>query len=284
MDAEMTDSDHSTSLRKPDSKTKAAAGTEAFAKPASGKKPPKAAIIRIILLLLVVGGIIAFQMWRNRPEGKPGWLRVNGRIEGYEVNVGAKIAGRVEMISDREGAVVEKGKLLVKLSDDDIQAQLRGARARVLESEQAVHEAEELVEVSKHQVEQARISVIQSREDAEGRIREAEANVATAHANLSQALAQQVQATADLDLARIRKKRYGDLVVKGAVTQDESDQADSTFESMKATVLARNDAVSASREQLHSAESALQQARSNALNPPLRISQHAAIQGQCPKI
>ena len=60
-----------------------------------GSKNPKKTII-IILIVLIVGGLIGFFLMRHKPEGKPGWLRVSGRLEGYETNVGAKIAGRVE--------------------------------------------------------------------------------------------------------------------------------------------------------------------------------------------
>ena len=132
-----------------------------------------------LLAILAIAGIVLFQYYRNKPEGRKGWLRVNGGIEGYEVNVGAKIAGRVEMISNREGEEVRLGQPLVRLSDEDIQAQLRGAKAKYEESLESVHEAEELVKVSKEQVEQAKLNVTQARQDADGRIEEAAANVAT---------------------------------------------------------------------------------------------------------
>ena len=74
------------------------------------------------------------------------------------------------------------------------------------------------------------------REDARGRIEQAEANVASQKAQMSEAMAQEVQAKADLALAAVRQKRYDELVVKGAVTQDEDDQAHSTYESTKAWI------------------------------------------------
>jgi HlyD family secretion protein len=267
----MTDSDRSTSVKKSEPAESGEAKTK---KDHGGHKPPRAMIITIILL--VVAAIVALQIWRNKPEGKDGWLRCSGRIEGYEVNVGAKIAGRVEYISNREGEEVKPGKLVVRLSDEDIQAQLRGAKARYREALKSVSEAEELVQVSQHQVEQAKLTVEQARQDAQGRVEEAEANVATAQANLSQAQAQEVQAKADLELARVRKKRYHDLVVKGAVTQDEDDQASSTFDSQQATVQARHDAVIAAQKQLASIQAALVQAKSNTLNPPIRFTQKQA--------
>ncbi len=246
-------------------------GDQNQARKKSFKKP--------IILLLVIGaiaGLVYFQIQRNKPEGRPGWLRINGRIEGYETNIGAKIAGRVEFIANREGEEVKKGQPVVQLSDQDIQAQLRGATARYAEALDAVNEASELVKVSKLQVEQAGLNVRQAKLDANGRVDQAEANVASQKAQLSQAIAQEVQAKADLELARVRLKRYDELVEKGAVTQDEDDQAHSTFASTAATVEARRAAVVAAERQVTSAEAALRLAKSNLLNPPIRLSQQAA--------
>lgn len=237
------------------------------------RKPPKA----IIILILVVAIGIAALYFINRPKDeRPGYLRVSGRIEGYETNVGAKIAGRVERIANREGEEVKRGQLLVRLSDEDIQAQLRGAQAKYDQALQQVREAEAQLQVSREQVNQAKLNVTQARQDAQGRIEQAEANVATAGAQYEQAVAQEVQAKADLELAHVRIKRYDDLVVKGAVTQDEDDQAHSTYSSALANVNARHEGVRAAAKQVAAAKAALLQARSNALNPPIRESQQVA--------
>jgi len=245
----------------------------------SQKEPAKKRNLRPLILIvvaLIVGCLVYFQYLRNRPEGRPGWLRISGRIEGYEVNVGAKIAGRVEFISNREGEEVKLGQPLVKLSDEDIQAQLRGAQARYQEALNAVQEAEELLKVSKEQVEQAKLNVSASQEDAKGRVDQAAANVASQKAQLSQAIANEVQSKADFELAAIRKKRYDNLVVQKVVTQDADDQAHSTYDSTLATVDARRAAVVSAERQVASAESALLQAQSNLFNPPIRVSQQAA--------
>lgn len=230
-------------------------------------------IIRILVIVLVAGGIVTFFLMRNKPEGKPGWLRVSGRLEGYETNVGAKIAGRVQSISNREGEQVKRGQLLVQLSDEDIQAQLRGAHAKYDQAEESIKEAEAQLEASKEQVEQARLNVSQAKEDALGRIQQAQANVAAQQAEYAQALAQEAQAKAEYELAKIRIKRYDELVLQGAVTQDEADQAHSTFKSAGATVSARKAAVASAAKQIAAAQAALTQAKSNALNPPIKMSQ-----------
>ncbi|CAN5149953.1 HlyD family efflux transporter periplasmic adaptor subunit [soil metagenome] len=249
--------------------------------PSSSSSPPPAEngrkniikIVRIIVILLVIGGVVAFFLIRNKPEGKPGWLRLSGRLEGYETNVGAKIAGRIMSISNREGEEVKLGQLLVKLSDEDIQAQLRGANAKFEQAQESIKEAQAQLDASKEQVTQAKLNVSQSRVDAQGRIEQAQANVAAQQADYAQALAQEAQAKAEYELANIRIQRYDELVVQGAVTQDEADQAHSTFKSSGATVNARKAAVTSALKQIAAAQAALTQAKSNSLNPPIRISQ-----------
>lgn len=252
------------------------------ASPSKEKQPKTDAQKNKVKKILFIAGPLAicvlllFQFIRNKPEGKPGCLRISGRIEGYEVNVGAKIAGRVEFISNREGEQVKLGQPLVKLSDEDIRAQLRGANARQLEALQSVTEAEEQVKNSQDQVDQSRLSVSQAKEDAAGRVDQAIANVAAQKAQLSLAVANEVQSKADFELARVRQSRFDTLIKQGAVTQDEDDQARSTYESDLATVAARRAAVESCQQQVKSSQAALLQAKSNNLNPPIKRSQESA--------
>jgi HlyD family secretion protein len=249
-------------------------GTQSTAATPPAHKPRNIKKILIpIVLLLVIGGLVTFFLLRNRPEGKPGWLRISGRLEGYETNVGAKIAGRVETISNREGEEVKLGQLLVKLSDEDIRAQLRGAKSRWQQAHESIKEAEAQLDAAKEQVTQSKLNVSQAREDAQGRIQQAQANVAAQQADYAQAVAQEAQAKAEYELAKIRINRYDELVVQGAVTQDEADQAHSTFKSAGATVHAREAAVQSALKQIGAAQAALTQAKSNSLNPPIRQSQ-----------
>ncbi len=231
------------------------------------------------VVLIVIVAFLAFTLIPKlfKPsENKPGCVRVSGRIEGYETNIGAKIPGRVEIITKREGDEVQKNEDIVKLSDDDIQAQLRGAKAKEEQAQQQINESEEQLEVAKEQVKQSALNIRQAQEDAKGRIEQAVANVATQEAQLEQAHSEEIQAKADLDLAAIRIKRYDDLVVKGAVTQDEDDQAHSTYKSAVAAVEARKANVIAAQKQVEAARAAVVLARSNALNPPIRRSQQSA--------
>ena len=76
-----------------------------LSKQQKGKKP-----IPLLLGLLVVGGGISYVVWRNQPQTSINILKLSGRIEGYETEIGVKRSGRIESISLREGAYVKKGQ------------------------------------------------------------------------------------------------------------------------------------------------------------------------------
>jgi HlyD family secretion protein len=252
-----------------------------LAKPPSGRGPgsPKKRLLALALILAV--GATVYTVWHSfQTQSEKGKLRVSGRIEGYETNVGAKIGGRVDFIAVREGDFVKKGQLIVRISDDDIQAQLRGAKARLKKAIESRDQAIEQIGVSENAVAQSKLNKQQAIEDAQGRIMQSEAQVSASRANLSQAEAQLSESLADLRLAQLRKQRYDTLATQGAVMQDEADQADTTLQTTTATVISRRSAVEAARKQLLAAQGTLTQTRTARLNPPIRTAELFSSQRQ----
>jgi HlyD family secretion protein len=243
-------------------------------KPRAGRKPP-------ILVILIILAAAAFAGWYfTRPKVTSNEIHVSGRIEGYETNVGPKIGGRIDFISSREGDEVKKGQLIVKIADDDIQAQLRGARARYSRSQEKAEEALYQIKVVQSQIDEAKLMVSQSGEDTHAQVDQAEANVAQAEARLSEANAQLTQAKADWDLAVLRKKRFEFLASKGAVSQDEDDQAVTTESTTRALVESKRSSAVAAKKQLSVAVAALHQARSSRFNPAMRSARLMALEQQ----
>ena len=81
------------------------------------KKP-----IPLLLGLLVVGVVLVMSCGKIAPrEGEVDVLKLSGRIEGYETEIGIKRSGRIESIALREGAYVKKGQELIKLDDSNDQ-------------------------------------------------------------------------------------------------------------------------------------------------------------------
>jgi HlyD family secretion protein len=234
-----------------------------------------------ILLLLLIGSLIAAGIFFfNRPKESDGRLEVSGRIEGYETNIGAKVGGRVDAIKYREGELVKEKELVAQISDDDIQAQLRGTEARILKAQEQVESARDKLAVIQTQIGESELRVQQATEDSVGRIRQWESTVAMNEANLSKAKAELIQAQADLNLAKIRKERYEFLVSKEAVTKDEADQVVNTFENQKAIVDARAANVHAEEKDLKASQGQLAQARSSRLSPHIQSAGKLALEKQ----
>ncbi len=239
----------------------------------------------IPLSLLIVGGGVLVWYFRTHHKSlalgpfqlgdlaQAGQVKVSGRIEGYETDIGAKTAGRVDYVAVREGDQVHRGQLVARLNDDDIQAQLRGATAQIDQARQQESQYKIGIDVVESQIRQAQLNLQQDKGQARGTIYQAEATVAQNEAQLAQAEAQVKQAEADVKLARLNRDRYAMLAQEGANTQLQADQAQDTYDSDFATLNARKAAVDAARKQVSAAQGSLQQAQSTGLNPNIRIAQ-----------
>ncbi len=71
----------------------------------------------------------------RRLNGHDGAVSVTGTIEALQVDVSAKIAGRIVERTVREGQPVERGQLLVRLADEELAAEVRRAEAAVRTAE-----------------------------------------------------------------------------------------------------------------------------------------------------
>ena len=244
-------------------------------------------LIPLLLGLLVVGGGISYVVWRNQPQTSINILKLSGRIEGYETEIGVKRSGRIESIALREGAYVKKGQELVKLDDSNdqlLQEQLRGSEARVTsaqsDEQQAIADVDRVqseLEQINSQITEAKLNLQQSQGDTQGRIQQAKSNVAAAKAQLLQAQAQIKQTEAEVKLARINRDRYTQLIKEGAINQQQFDQSQTTLDTVIATLEARQAAVNAAREQLSAIQGALTQTQTTGFNPGIRNAQLEAL-------
>lgn len=242
-------------------------------------KPGGKPVVIVILVIAALSALVYFFVL-NKPKAASNLLELSGRIEGYEVNLGAKIGGRVDMIAHREGESVTKGELLAQISDDDIQAQLRGSEARIERANEQVQSAGDKIGVIQSQIGESDLKISQSQEDSEGKIRQWESTLAMNEARLSQAQSELLQAKADLELAKTRKSRYDFLLSKEAVTKDESDQVSTSFETAKALVAAKEANVVAARKELKACEGQVAQAKSSRLSPRIEGAQKLSLQKQ----
>jgi HlyD family secretion protein len=229
-------------------------------------------------LLLTGVGVSTWYFLSLPKPGEP--LRVSGRIEGYETDIGAKVAGRIEAVAVREGDQVRKGQVIVQLDDEQIEAQLKGATARLVSTQQQELQARLQINLLETQIQEQALNLEQAQGDAKGRIFQAESSVAASAAQFNQAEAQLQQAKSELKLAQTNRDRFAKLVADGAVTQQQFDQAQTTWETAQSTVRSRQASVDSFRKLVDSAQGQLLQAQTTALNPSIRNTQMAGLRTQ----
>jgi HlyD family secretion protein len=234
----------------------------------------------LIPLGLIIVGAVGFSIWYFSSRPRTDALQLSGRIEGYPTNVGAKVGGRIELVTVREGDSVRKNETIVRLDDAEIQAQLQGANARLSAAQQQEQQARLQIAVAQSQIEEAQFNLQQSQGDAQGRIAQAEANVAVAEAQLNQAQAQFIEARSQLDLAQKERDRFQQLLQAGVITQQQFDQTQATLQTAQATLQSREAAISAAQRQVNAAQGGLVQAQTASLNPNIRNTQLNALRRQ----
>jgi HlyD family secretion protein len=255
--------------------------------PFSQQKHRQKSIPLVLGVVLILAGGIAYTIWHNQPKALANILKLSGRIDGYETEIGVKRSGRIESINVREGVAVKKGQQLIKLDDSNDQLlkdQLISAEARIASAQSDVQQARSNVERIQGEIEEnksligeAKLNLQQSFGDTQGKIEQARSNVAVARSQLTQAEAQVKQAEAELKLAQTNRDRYAQLVNEGAINKQQFDQAQTTLDSAIATLEARQATVNAAREQLNAALGSFTQAKTTGFNPSIRNSQLAAL-------
>lgn len=114
-------------------------------------------------LAVAAGGYFLWQHFREPPL-PPGFASGNGRIEATEVDITAKIAGRLAEVAAREGDWVQKGQVVARLDVQELEAQLRQTQAQVRQAQEAVHQAEANVARYRSELALAEKTLVRSRE------------------------------------------------------------------------------------------------------------------------
>lgn len=107
-------------------------------------------IARLLAILLVAGLAAggAYVVWqKTRPPKLPeGFLSGNGRIEGTEIDIATKFAGRIDAVFVKEGDLVTAGQLLVRMDARALSAQLNYANASLIRAKRDLDAARAEVE------------------------------------------------------------------------------------------------------------------------------------------
>ncbi len=188
-------------------------------------------VLVAIVLILAGAGYYAWQ--QLRPPALPaGFAAGNGRIEATEIDIAAKIPGRIKDILVDEGDFVSAGQVLAHMDTNTLDAQRREAEAQLQRAIIGVQTAESLV--TQRQAERAAAAAVI------------------------------VQRQAELDAAQRRFARSDVLAPRGAIPMQ-------TLDDDRARVTAAQAAVSTAFAQAAAADAAIGQARSQVVDAKAAI-------------
>lgn len=192
----------------------------------------KRLILRIVVLLgLAIGaGGGGWYWWQQQLNRLPEDIASgNGRIEGEEIHVATKFAGRVGKMLVEEGDMVADGQMLAQMDTAELDASLARAKAEVARAEQAVAEAkaqivqrESEVRLARQELDRARVlsergytprerleQRISAHETAAAVLVAAKARLATAERTVDAAVAEARRIQTQLDDAVLKAPRAG---------------------------------------------------------------------------
>lgn len=110
----------------------------------------------------IVGGVYLF-MYMNRSELPEFIAFGNGRIEATEVDIAAKLPGRLSEVSVNEGDIVKSGQIVAKLDTDELDARLLQAQAQVQQARENKKYATAIVRQQQSELELARKNLARSK-------------------------------------------------------------------------------------------------------------------------
>lgn len=209
----------------------------------------------VVAVAFAALALTLWMAWRPAPPA-PGVLEANGRIEGDQAAVGAKVGGKVVRLPAREGDRLEAGALIAELASDQVQAQLEQAEHVVHTANEQLSAARARAATAQREAEAASIAITLAERESRARIGEADAALGAAGARLR-------QAEADLEKAAKDHARYRQLFVKELIAAQQLDQAKAADEVARASV-------EAARKQILQAEESLELARASRVAVELR--------------
>lgn len=183
----------------------------------------RAWLLRIAVVVLAAGAAYLAWQWLRPQPLPPGFASGNGRIEAVDIDIAAKLPGRVQDILVNEGDMVKAGQVLANMDTRVLRTQLRETQA-----------ARDQARIA---IETARSKVVQRKAEKQA------------------ALALVTQRQTELDAARRRVARSEELAPKGATAQQVLDDDRARHEGAKAAVAAAEAQVAAADAAIGTAES-----------------------------
>jgi len=243
------------------------------------KRLPRPALVVALVAVAAALALAGWVWWRDRRDARD-VIQASGRIEVTEVNVSSKVTGRVIKRYVDEGVDVKAGQLIAILEGEELEAQLRQALATLHSADPRLLQARISLRIEPTLVQAQIRQAEESLRSAEERLRLLQAGsrpqeIEEGRANLRQNLAR-------LEIARLTRDRYRDLLADRVIAKQDLDRAESDFQAADAAVRAtrerlgvleegsRIEDIRAAQAERDRAAAALEAARANAATLDLR--------------
>ncbi len=201
----------------------------------------------ILALVLIAGILTFFIVFKGKKD--PGTIRVSGNIEATDVELGFKIAGRLEECLVNEGDTVSKGAVLARLENMDQKIAVDLAKANL---DRAKSILEELMAGSRPQeIDLSAARVLQARQALLELTRGSRAQeIEAATSDLNTALAAEKSAKAQLAQAKEDFDRFTILLKEQTVSQRDFDLNRTRYEVAQNTAEEAGSRVNVARQAL----------------------------------
>lgn len=115
----------------------------------------KRVFIAIVAIIVIIAGLSYYAL----KEKSASSFTTSGIVEGKEVNLSAKISGRILYICCEEGDRIDKGAIAIKLESKDLEALMKQAEAAVARSESELKVSESAILNARALIESASASI-----------------------------------------------------------------------------------------------------------------------------
>jgi membrane fusion protein (multidrug efflux system) len=220
-------------------------------------------MVPILLAALAVGGYFAWGYFSSYESTD------DAQVDGHVNSISARINGHVTEVLVEDAQYVKAGDVLVKIDPRDYEVAVAKAEADVADAEASVMSSQTDVPITSVTAESALKGAHSTKADASAALLSAERQLNASHARLAAVQAQVAEAEAEYKKAADDVGRYGQLVAKEEVSQQQYDQAVQTAAAAKAAWNAREASLQEAQQNVKVAEAAIEQARA-------RISQAEA--------
>ena len=217
-------------------------------------------LVPAAILLMSAGILILITGNWNRWIGERAWQTTDDAyVQADLTPLSTKVAGLVATVAVADYQPVRAGDLLVQLHDDDFRAYVQQAEAAVRSSQDALVNNRRQKELQDARISQAGDAV----HSAEADIDAAQAGIQAAKSAISNAQSAIDAIKADVERARLERRRQEALFAAESATRQKLEQTVADEERLRAQLAGRQDDLNATAAQLASRQADLARARAH---------------------